>query len=59
MDARFTPQEAVIRGLSTPADCDLTVVLVWSRLGTPLVGTRPESTPYRNRVGVRERAGRE
>jgi hypothetical protein len=46
MDARFTPQEAVNRGLPTPAQCDLTVVLLWGRMGTPLTETKADGTPY-------------
>ena len=46
MDARFTPQQAVDRSLPTPADCDLTIVLLWSRMGTPLTETRADGTPY-------------
>jgi formylglycine-generating enzyme required for sulfatase activity len=46
MDARFTPQQAVDRSLPMPADCDLTVVLLWSRMGTPLAETRPDGTQY-------------
>lgn len=36
MEAGLTPQEAIKQGLPTPADCDLTVVILWSRMGTPL-----------------------
>ncbi len=36
MFATLTPQEAVNRGLSKPSECDLTVVILWSRMGTPL-----------------------
>jgi len=36
MDAGLTPQEAVNRGLAKPSDCDLTVVILWARMGTPL-----------------------
>src|SRR5215470_4786279 len=46
MDARLTPQQAVDRSLPTPADCDLTVVLLWGRMGTPLTETRADGTPY-------------
>ena len=46
MDARFTPQQAVDRSLPTPAECDLTIVLLWSRMGTPLTDTRADGTPY-------------
>ena len=46
MDARLTPQQAVDRGLPTPAECDLTVVLLWSRMGTPLTEKKADGTPY-------------
>src|SRR5690242_14587944 len=36
MPAGLTPQEAVNRGLAKPSDCDLTAVILWSRMGTPL-----------------------
>ena len=36
MFATLTPQEAVNRGLPKPSECDLTVVILWSRMGTPL-----------------------
>ena len=36
MDARDTPQASVNRYAGRPADCDLTLVILWSRLGTPL-----------------------
>lgn len=36
MDARATPQASVNRWSGGPADCDLTIVVLWSRLGTPL-----------------------
>jgi hypothetical protein len=39
MDAHVTPQEAVNRGLTLPSRCDVVVVLLWSRLGTPLPET--------------------
>ena len=46
MDARLTPQQAVDRSLPTPADCDLTVVLLWGRMGTPLTEKKADGTPY-------------
>src|SRR4051794_40516338 len=30
------PQESVIRYVGRPRDCDLTVIVLWNRLGTPL-----------------------
>ncbi len=46
MDARLTPQQAVDRSLPAPADCELTVVLLWGRMGTPLTETKAGGTPY-------------
>ncbi len=39
MLANETPQESVNRMIKRPADCDIVVVILWSRMGTPL----PES----------------
>ena len=36
MDAHLTPQQAVDAGMPTPSECDITVVILWSRMGTPL-----------------------
>ncbi|MCP4408876.1 MAG: hypothetical protein GY807_14160, partial [Gammaproteobacteria bacterium] len=36
MEAGLTPQEAIAQGLSKPEDCDLAVIVLWSRIGTPL-----------------------
>ncbi|MDX2161402.1 MAG: SUMF1/EgtB/PvdO family nonheme iron enzyme [bacterium] len=36
MRATLTPQDAINKGLPTPAECDIVVVLFWSRMGTPL-----------------------
>jgi hypothetical protein len=36
MPATLTPQEAVNRFGPKPSECDVVVVILWSRLGTPL-----------------------
>jgi HEAT repeat protein len=36
MEAGLTPQQAINAGLSKPSDCDVVVVILWSRMGTPL-----------------------
>jgi len=36
MPANLTPQEAVNRGLPKPSQCDVVVLILWSRIGTPL-----------------------
>lgn len=48
MDARETPQAAVNRYSGRPADCDLTLVILWGRIGTRLPPglTRSNGTPY-------------
>jgi hypothetical protein len=47
MPATLTPQEAVNRGLGRPCDCDVVIVILWSRFGTPLSGeTRTDGSPY-------------
>ena len=46
MDARLTPQQAVDRSLPKPAECDLTVVLLWGRMGTPLTDKRADGSQY-------------
>ena len=50
MTANETPQDSVNRYTGRPSDCDLVVVILWSRLGTPIPpevrradGTRFES----------------
>lgn len=48
LDARETPQASVNRWAGRPADCDLTLVVLWSRLGTPLPPslTRADGSRY-------------
>lgn len=48
LDARETPQASVNRWAGRPADCDLTIVVLWSRLGTPLPAalTRADGTRF-------------
>lgn len=46
MDARLPPQANVDRSKGTPADCDATVVVLWSRMGTPPGSLKPDGTPY-------------
>ena len=35
MLAKLTPQEAINLGHPTPAECDIVIVIFWSRMGTP------------------------
>ncbi|UWE10310.1 nSTAND1 domain-containing NTPase [Actinacidiphila bryophytorum] len=49
MTATETPQASVNRGLPRPSECDIVVVVLWSRMGTPLPFpeyTRPDGGPY-------------
>ena len=36
MDAHLPPQEAINQGRSKPSQCDIVVVILWKRIGTPL-----------------------
>ncbi len=48
MIATKTPQEAINEGLPMPSECDIVVVIFWSRMGTPLPESevKPESYCY-------------
>jgi hypothetical protein len=48
MPATLTPQAAVNAGLPKPSECDVVIVIVWSRLGTPLPAdmVRPDGSRY-------------
>ena len=48
MDAGLTPQEAIKQGLPKPSECDLVVVIFWSRMGTPLPSEykKADDQPY-------------
>lgn len=49
MPATLPPQEAINQGLPRPSECDLVVVLLWTRLGTPLPHPeyqKPDGSPY-------------
>ncbi|MGF1642587.1 MAG: SUMF1/EgtB/PvdO family nonheme iron enzyme [Thiotrichales bacterium] len=49
MEAGLTPQEAIAQGLPKPEDCDLAVVVIWSRIGTQLPADfelKADGTPY-------------
>ena len=50
MDARETPQTSVNRYTGRPSECDLTLVILWSRVGTPLPPglTRANGTQYQS-----------
>ena len=48
LDAAVTPQMAIERGLPKPSECDLVVVIAWSRIGTPLPDEyrKPDDSRY-------------
>jgi hypothetical protein len=48
MEANLTPQEAIKKGLPKPSECDIVVVILWSRIGTPLPPEykKPDGTTY-------------
>jgi formylglycine-generating enzyme required for sulfatase activity len=48
--ASLAPQEAINRGLQRPSECDIVVVVLWGRLGTPLGPEylRPDGYPFRS-----------
>lgn len=69
MEAGLTPQEAIKRGLRRPSACDVVIVILWSRMGTPLPAdweNKPDGSPYRSgteweyldALGGFQRAGR-
>ncbi len=51
--AGMTPQDSIAAGLPRPSECDIVVVIFWSRMGTPL----PAS--YRKAGGSRYESGTE
>src|SRR5262249_5603208 len=36
MQATVPPQEAINQGITLPANCEMVIVIFWSRMGTPL-----------------------
>lgn len=50
MLAQLTPQEAVDRHLAKPSTCQIVVVILWARMGTPLPTPyrKSDNTPYRS-----------
>lgn len=48
MDAHLTPQEAINNRRPKPSECNIAVVILWSRMGTPLPPEhrKPDGTPY-------------
>ena len=50
MLATLTPQEAIKKGLPTPAECDIVIVVFWARMGTllPDEWKKPDGGRYRS-----------
>ena len=50
MLANLTPQEAISQGLPLPSDCEIVIVIFWSRIGTPLPPqyTKPDGTYFKS-----------
>jgi len=50
LDAHLTPQEAINRQLPKPAECDIVIVILWSRMGTPLPAdiTKADGSTYQS-----------
>ena len=49
MDAALTPQAAIEKGLDQPSECDIVIVIFWSRIGTVLpddYATKANGEPY-------------
>src|SRR5512144_1325207 len=48
MLATMTSQEAIKQGLQAPAECDIVIVIFWSRMGTPLPveWKKPDGSSY-------------
>jgi hypothetical protein len=36
LNAKLTPQDAINQKLPKPSECDVVIVVLWSRMGTPL-----------------------
>ncbi len=53
MPVQMEPQEAIVRGLKKPSECDIVIVIFWARMGTPL------TEKYRKPDGGRYRSGTE
>lgn len=63
MEATDTPQISVNNYMKKPSDCDLVVVMFWSRMGTPLTIDKQEYLSgthyeYKDAVGARKKQGK-
>ena len=50
LDASQDPQQSINRARGEPSDCDVVVVILWSRLGTPMPANlrKPDGSSYRS-----------
>jgi hypothetical protein len=50
LSANINPQQSVVRYGRRPRDCDLTLIFLWSRMGTPLTEAeaKPDGSRYRS-----------
>ncbi len=50
LDAHLTPQEAINRQLPKPSECDIVIVILWSRMGTPMPSdyTKEDGSTYQS-----------
>lgn len=48
LEGNADPQQAVLKYVGRPSECDLTVVLLSGRLGTPFGPRKPDGSPYRS-----------
>lgn len=48
MSVGRTPQDSIAMGLTQPRDCDLVLILLWAKMGTPLPKThlKPDGSRY-------------
>lgn len=48
MDASSNPQEAINERLPKPSECDIVIVILWSRMGTPISAEyrKADGSPY-------------
>jgi len=48
LEGNADPQQAVVKYVGRPSECDLTVILLSGRLGTPFGPLKPDGSPYRS-----------
>lgn len=46
MYADLSPQESIDLGMEKPSQCDIVVVILWSRFGSKLDKVKPDGNPY-------------